>query len=257
MQKKSIKLSSSHSSIQQVNWPVESICAFTTTRHFEQRQSTPSPYGHFNLGLHVGDEEASVLANRQKLLHYLPDKTNIQWLEQVHGSDVCVVTQVSSTPIVADAVVTSASNIALSIMTADCLPILLSDKSGQVIAAIHGGWRPLADNIIAKTIAKMNVESANIVAWLGPCIGASAFEVGGEVKDAFESIASELRVGFEQKENAKFYCDLQLIATKLLAFEGVTDIVKQPDCTYSQPEQYYSYRRDKVTGRMASVICRI
>ena len=268
-----------------VNWPVaslsENVKAFTTTRQLAGNKSLTSSYGSFNLGLHVGDDPRRVNANRASLNNLLPKGTNIQWLNQVHGTDVAVIEQYQDQyqdqyqnqhqgePVTADAAVTRMPNVALAVMTADCLPILLSDKSGQVVAAIHGGWRPLAQNIIKLTIEKMGISGDQLVAWLGPCIGPAAFEVGEEVKlaftelhtatgDAFKLVQSSISA--QQKEtipqSSKYLADLHQLATVLLNAADVTAITRLAHCTYSMPEHYYSFRRENITGRMATVICR-
>ena len=268
-----------------VDWPVASLCenvkAFTTTRQPAGNTALKSSYGSFNLGLHVGDDPRRVNANRVSLNNFLPKGTNIQWLNQVHGADVAVIEQYQDQyqqqyknqqqvePVTADAAVTRMPNVALAVMTADCLPILLSDKSGQVVAAIHGGWRPLAQNIIKRTIEKIGISGDQLVAWLGPCIGPAAFEVGEEVKlaftelhtataDAFKPVQSSISA--QQKEairqQSKYLADLHQLATVLLNAAGVTAITRLEHCTYSMPERYYSFRRENITGRMATVICR-
>ncbi|MGB1261540.1 MAG: peptidoglycan editing factor PgeF [Cognaticolwellia sp.] len=221
----------------------------------------PSAFDYFNLGDHVGDCSKSVAANRQHLLEYLPKTTNIQWLEQVHGNNVVIVTDHNDKPIIADAAITRSRDIALAVMTADCLPILLSNQDGSEIAAIHGGWRPLAADIIANTITKMHSKPSDIVAWLGPCIGVAVFEVGLEVKLAFCEISPQFQQAFtavmpesECNESGKFFADLPLIAKLQLNAAGVTEIANIDECTYANTQKYYSYRRDGKTGRMASII---
>jgi len=230
-----------------------------------------SPYGGFNLGLHVGDSAARVIDNRFELKKFInqqlaikqvvsnakqTEQVNIQWLEQVHGNVVATVTTASEQAIVADASITRQKNIALAIMTADCLPILLSHKDGTEIAAIHGGWRPLAANIIDKTVTQMHSKAADIVAWLGPCIGKGAFEVGVEVKEAFTQLDLEFNRAFVKQGNGKYLANLHQIAQHQLESLGITVIARLAECTYEENNKYYSYRKEQVTGRMASVICR-
>jgi len=267
MPQKNIKLDIN---IHQVNWPAQNVLAFTTTRQHSllsiDETLDKNAYSAFNLGTHVGDYPQSVLNNRKSLISLLPKKSNIQWFEQVHGNNVAVITTHSNKTLVADAAVTKEKHIALAIMTADCLPILLSTKQGNEIAAIHGGWRPLAGNIIAKTLAKMTADNNDIVAWLGPCIGESAFEVGEEVKQqflqqslifqsAFKPQVSDIVIG-KPAEKPTYLANLQLIAMLQLQQLGITNISILPHCTFTRESEYYSYRRDKVTGRMATVICR-
>ncbi|WP_448551996.1 peptidoglycan editing factor PgeF [Thalassotalea montiporae] len=241
-----------------VDWPARHVTAFTTTRELAGELALAGQYDSFNLGLHVGDSPEQVNANRASLAKDLPAGTNIQWLEQVHGSNVAIVDQYQVAPITADAAITRSPNIALAVMTADCLPILIADKSGQVIAAIHGGWRPLAQNIIAKTVEAMNTPVAQLVAWLGPCIGPRAFEVGNEVKNTFVNLNPATVVAFQvvPQSAQKYLANLHQIAQCLLSASGIVEVASLPHCTYSMAQQYYSYRRESVTGRMASIICR-
>jgi len=213
-----------------------------------------SPYKNFNLGLHVGDCANKVEHNRQCLEKLLPSKTRIQWLEQVHGNTVAEISRVTEETIIADAMVTRERNIALAIMTADCLPILLISSKGNEIAAIHGGWRPLAANIITNTLNKMDASVDEIYAWLGPCIGKEVFEVGGEVEKVFVEQGSTFSEAFIKQGNGKYLASLHKIATLQLNKLGIKHISTLAECTYSQSEKYYSYRKNATTGRMATVI---
>lgn len=217
-----------------------------------------SPYANFNLGLHVGDDVKSVVKNRKYLLDYLEVNASenkcIQWLEQVHGNHVAEITVHSEQSLIADASITRKKNIALAIMTADCLPILLCNTQGTEIAAIHGGWRPLVSNIIKNTIAKMHSDIGELHAWLGPCIGKEAFEVGEEVKLAFTRQNANFAKAFVQQNDGKYLADLHLIATLQFTDLGVTKITSLAECTFTRPDKYYSYRRDSITGRMATII---
>ena len=237
--------------IESIAWSVKGITALTTTR---VGKAANTDYGSFNLGLHVGDDNKQVEFNRQILNTVLGKQVNIQWLDQVHGSDVEQVKQWHQKPLIADAVVTSLPNLALAIMTADCLPILLSDQYGKRIAAIHGGWRSLAGGIIEKTIAKMDVEVKSIIAWLGPCIGNNAFEVGQDVRSAFLCINKDYAQAFTPIDDKKYLADLALIAQLKLTHLGISNITHLNHCTYSNTDRYYSYRKEGQTGRMASLI---
>jgi YfiH family protein len=251
--------------------PLNAIVLETTDSIEKNTKGVPSPYGSFNLGLHVGDSPELVTDNRSKLKIFINKQlsskqvvstgknaeiVDIQWLEQVHGNVVTTVTSISEQAIVADASITREKNIALAIMTADCLPILLSHKEGTEIAAIHGGWRPLVTNIIEKTVEQMYSKPANIVAWLGPCIGKDAFEVGGEVKEAFIQLDLAFNRAFVKQDNGKYLANLHLIAQHQLESLGIKVIAHLGECTYQESDKYYSYRKEQVTGRMASIICR-
>ncbi len=247
--------------IHKVSWPSSKTLAFTTTRLFPGKHSSlgsvigsKAPFDEFNLGLHVGDDADNVRVNRHVLKHFLGAHQHIQWLDQVHGSDVVLVDRCQESPIVADAVITKNRAIALAIMTADCLPILLANRDGTEVAAIHAGWRPLAANIIDKTIKQMASKPFEIMAWLGPCIGPLAFEVGSEVKHHFSVLDVYTENMFKAYRDNKFLADIRGIAEHFLKLAGVTDIQSLSHCTFSQSDEYYSYRRDEKTGRMASII---
>lgn len=270
--------------IHKIKWPTSKVVAISTTRlnplalnrihslsernHTEEAKHSEetklsSDFDYFNLGDHVGDCAEAVASNRDVLLNFFPKNTDIQWLEQVHGSYVAEIEQHNVLPIVADAAITRQKRLALAIMTADCLPILLADKNGTEIAAIHAGWRPLADNIIEKTINKMHTPAKNICAWLGPCIGWQAFEVGEEVKHKFIGNSEIFAKAFIPTENdivnstapTKYLADIMMIASMQLEQLGIEEIANVKDCTYTNANKYYSFRRDGRTGRMASVIC--
>jgi len=255
------------SAIEFVQWPPRSALSEEdeAKRVFAVQTSRVSPhnaisdqasaYHGFNLGLHVGDCAEQVESNRQSLQNLLPHNAKIQWLEQVHGNNVAQICQVSEKAIVADAVITDKKNICLAIMTADCLPILLVSKSSDEIAAIHGGWRPLAKNIIANTLDKMKTPASGIQAWLGPCISNHAFEVGSEVKTAFTQQSECFNAAFAEKTNGKYFASLHEIAKRQLNRLGIDQISILSECTYSNTDKYYSYRKNKTTGRMATLIC--
>ena len=262
----------SHTAIEKVVWTKphtlqNKVVAFQTTRlpplSFSA-MSSKAPYNSFNLGLHVEDVATTVKQNRDALLSFLPENTSIQWLDQVHGNHVHEVTKVSTQAVVADAAISRQKHSALAIMTADCLPILLSDEQGEVIAAIHGGWRPLASAIIENTIDKMQITPSKVFAWLGPCIGPNKFEIGKEVKIKFCEQSPFLEAAFTPKSQdesqdknqpEKYLANLQMIASLQLKSLGVQQIHSLPECTYSLGDKYYSYRSEPVTGRMASIIC--
>lgn len=254
-------------SLHYVKWPLPNVVAFTTTRHspfLEQpvyHTHKNQPYNSFNLGDHVGDIDENVLANRLELKKLLlPQESpneliNVQWLTQVHEANVVEVKEHSAQPYISDAAITRTPYIALSVMTADCLPILLSANDGNEIAAIHGGWKPLAKSIVSNTVLKMKTAPKHISAWLGPCISQHSFEVGAEVKSAFVSQGAEFEQAFTQGDKPQHYlANLHEIATIQLNRLGVFDISSLPHCTYEKSDDYYSYRRDGVTGRMASII---
>ena len=259
-----------NSAIEFVQWPVKSleeenilekkVFALQTTRRSPfQNDEGNSPYQHFNLGLHVGDCSEQVKKNRQSLQKLIPQTAKIQWLDQVHGNDVVEISEVVNHAIVADAAITRNKSTCLAIMTADCLPILLSNKQGTEIAAIHAGWRSLASGIISETLLKMLSENDEIHAWLGPCISQNNFEVGIEVKHQFEQINQSLSKAFRINDKSphqnKWLGGLQQIAQQQLIEQGVVNIATNKHCTFGENERYYSYRKEQLTGRMAAVIC--
>lgn len=266
--------------IHYIDWPVPNVLAFTTTRQYpllldnitEEASAAKisvslvktSTFASFNLGMHVGDCFEQVFENRKFLSKLLPSELKIQWLEQVHGNHVAVIEEYSEKPIVADAAITSNKNIALAVMTADCLPILLTDAYGKQIAAIHGGWRCLAENLIEHTVEKMTASPKDIFAWLGPCISEKAFEVGAEVMQSFCLKSSQFESAFAKTtnissdkllESEKYQANLVQIAKVQLHALGITKIAYLNECTFFNPHKFYSFRRDKNTGRMASIIC--
>ncbi|TRX54408.1 peptidoglycan editing factor PgeF [Thalassomonas sp. M1454] len=239
-------------SIIDINWPrLTNVLAATTSR---QGGISLPPFDSFNLGDHVADNIEHVQLNRQRLSQQFNSKQPIQWLNQVHGGDVVEVTIHQQTPITADAAFTKSKNITLAILTADCLPILLVNQQGDEIAAVHGGWKPLAANIIANTLDKFSCKGTSVKAWLGPCIGSSTFEVGAEVKAKFLSLDVKLENCFIEQGNDKYLADLQAIARYLLTCNCVNSIDALAECTLTQADKYFSYRRDGKTGRMASLI---
>ena len=215
--------------------------------------------GGFNLATHVGDQIDHVMENRHLLAHYLPSEP--QWLSQVHGTTVVRLDEKSSdtdNP-TADASFTTQTNVICAVQTADCLPVLLCDATTKVVAAVHAGWRGLASGVIENTLAKMQdcgAKSDNVMAWLGPAIGPLQFEVGEEVKDQFMAIDLSASAAFKAREGqrGKFLADICLLAELRLLKAGVNKIARGNFCTVSQANRFYSYRRDGVTGRMASLI---
>lgn len=276
MKRQSFNLAAiNNTAFDRVEMPVDNIQAFQTTRlspnnsadnlinnsispQVDSSSLKPECFEHFNLGLHVSDIPENVLKNRHQLLTYLPQRTSIQWLEQVHGNNVVTVEKLSK-PFKADALITRSSKLALAIMTADCLPILLCNRKCTEIAAIHAGWRSLASGIITETLSKMQSDSRDIYAWLGPCISQNNFEVGGEVKNNFEALNQSFATAFivndKSDDKDKWLADLKKIAQLQLTKQGVKNIAISSHCTFDENERYYSYRKERKTGRMAAIIC--
>lgn len=235
------------------NWPVKSVKALSTTR---QGGVSNAPYASFNLGLHVGDDEKNVTANRATLTDLLPRQA--VWLNQIHSAEVVVVDKDFDCANVldADALYTDVVNQPLAIMTADCLPVLLCSRAGDEVAAVHGGWRGLAAGIFANTIAQFKAKPNDIYVWLGPAIGPLQFEVGAEVKQRFCQQLQAHHTAFQLQANDKYLADIYLIAKQQLQQLAIENIFGGEYCTVTQSDLFFSYRRDGQTGRMASVIWR-
>lgn len=230
------------------DWPAPiNVKAIQTTR---KGGFSVSPYQSFNLGAHVQDDGLAVAKNRQLLSQYLPSEP--VWLNQVHGVEV--VNAAKSLCLQdADASFSKAKNVVCVTMTADCLPVLLCNQQGTAVAAIHAGWRSLCDGVIEATIKSLGIHAEDLMAWLGPAIGPKAFEVGEEVRKAFMTQDAQAEMAFNPSGD-KWLGDLYLIARQRLNKQGVTKIYGGGECTYRNLDQYFSFRRDGVTGRMATMI---
>ncbi len=230
------------------DWPAPAnVKAIQTTR---RGGYSVAPYEGLNLGSHVQDDDLAVAKNRQLLSDYLPSEP--VWLNQVHGIEAIDAAK-SLRAQDADASFSKNKNVVCVTMTADCLPVLLCNKQGTAVASIHAGWRSLCDGVIESTIEAMAVEPEDLMAWLGPAIGPHAFEVGSEVREAFIAKDAQAERAFKPAGD-KWLGNLYLIAKQRLNKLGVIEIYGGGECTYSKPSQYFSYRRDGVTGRMATMI---
>ena len=250
-------------------WPVQwalpaGVQAICTTR---LGGVSHAPFDGLNLGDHVQDDPAAVTANRA-LLHEWMAGARPVFLKQVHGVDVVRIDATTPDGTVADACVAVDKGVVCTIMVADCLPLLFTDDAGRVVAAAHAGWRGLAGGVVEQTVASIctlaQVPPAQIRVWLGPCIGAQAFEVGHDVRDAFRTIgeAVDLERYFKAHphDDSKWLADLAGLARHRLATLGVLAVSGNDStpawCTVSQPSRLFSYRRDGVTGRFAACIWR-
>lgn len=212
---------------------------------------SPAPWHSFNLGDHVGDAAANVAANRATLRRLLPGEP--LWLQQVHGIVVADADHVSSS-VVADAACARLAGKVCAVMTADCLPVLFCDRAGSVVAAAHAGWRGLQAGVLEATLTKMAVPPGQVMVWLGPAIGPERFEVGDEVRAAFLAHDPLAATAFRAGQPGKWLADIYALARQRLQAAGVQSISGGQCCTVNEPEQFFSYRRDGVTGRMASLI---
>ncbi|MDH2431471.1 peptidoglycan editing factor PgeF [Pokkaliibacter sp. MBI-7] len=233
------------------DWPAPgNVKALCTTRLGGHSQGA---FDSFNLGDHVGDDPQAVHANRLQLQAELNLQQPPAWLVQVHGTDVACPGEADDYQ--ADASVTRHRGQALAIMTADCLPVLFCDDKGLVVAGAHAGWRGLCAGILEATIQAMAVAPVSLMAWLGPAIGPAAFEVGDEVREAFIAQQRDAAAAFVPGElPGKWLADIYQLARLRLRLAGIERIYGGEYCTVSQPELFYSYRRDRQTGRMASLI---
>ncbi|MBO2697581.1 peptidoglycan editing factor PgeF [Shewanella algae] len=229
------------------HWPLPAnVRIAMTQRHGGVSQP---PFDSLNLGLHVGDDPASVQANRALLAKRLALPCEPAWLEQVHGTEVV---DLARDPLrIADGSYSDSKAHVAVVMTADCLPVLLCDSAGTQVAALHAGWRGLCDGVIEAGIARFRPGS-ELIACLGPVIGKTAFEVGGEVRAAFCDKDPRADNCFVAKGD-KFLGDLQGLARLRLQQAGVRQVYALDVCTYNNKD-YFSYRRDGRTGRMASLI---
>ncbi|MFQ2092256.1 peptidoglycan editing factor PgeF [Aeromonas taiwanensis] len=237
----------------QPDWPAPgNVRALSTTRDGGVSEGV---FAGLNLGAHVGDEPARVEANRARLQQEAAIPGPLNWLNQVHGIAVHPVSDRYERAPDADAACAHEAGLACIVMTADCLPVLFCDRAGTRVAAAHAGWRGLHAGVLEKSIAAMGCEPAEILAWLGPAIGPTAFEVGGEVREAFVAEQAEAVAAFvPSASEGKWLADIYRLARLRLARAGVTAIYGGECCTFSDSERFYSYRRDGQTGRMASII---
>lgn len=237
------------------DWPAPAnIGALVTTRL--DGYSLP-PYDSLNLGTHVGDNATTVARNRRLLRRAVPDLNRLQWLNQVHGTRAISVAA-NDKPLrrrQADAGCVMQSGDGVAVLTADCLPVLICSRDGRVAAAAHAGWRGLLDGVLENTVRCTGREGSDLMAWLGPAIGPCCFEVGDEVRAAFMAAAATADdfVPVPGKPG-KSLMDICSVARQRLLAVGVSNIYGGGHCTVCDHRHFYSYRRDGVTGRMASLI---
>ena len=234
------------------DWPApKHVRALVTTRKGGVSQGL---YASFNLADHVGDDPQAVAQNRRLLRErYEELPADPLWLKQVHGT-TCIEVEVSDPGVEADASWAYTPGSVCAVLTADCLPLLLCDKEGSIVSAVHAGWQGLAKGVIEAAVKTLDASPKNLLAWMGPAIGPRAFEVGADVRDQFlahDRVAAE---AFIPTIEGKWLGNLYTLARQRLNALGVTRIYGGGECTYSDAERFYSFRRDKNTGRMASLI---
>jgi len=234
------------------NWPApKNIIAFTTTR---QGGFSKDNYASLNLGDHVNDDPSTVMANRKRLIEEFELPSQPIWLSQKHTSKVIAAETSLSRETIGDGSYTNKKQVICAVLTADCLPILLCDKVGSHVAALHCGWRGLASNIIAEGFKKMNCAAKEMLAWLGPGIGPNNYELGEEVKQQFIELNPNNTSAFQPSNNGKWLGNMYQIAKIQLQQLGINNIYGSNFCTYGDQDKFFSYRRDKITGRMATLI---
>ncbi|EHM50665.1 MAG: polyphenol oxidase [Yokenella regensburgei] len=232
-------------------WPApQGVAACSSTR--VGGVSLP-PYDSLNLGAHCGDNLEHVDENRKRLFAAGALPSNPVWLEQVHGKDVLRLHGGSYSSKRADASYSNTPGLVCAVMTADCLPVLFCNRDGTEVAAAHAGWRGLCEGVLEETVACFADKPENIMAWLGPAIGPDAFEVGPEVREAFMAKDANANRAF-RPVGEKFYANIYELARQRLANVGVDSVYGGDHCTLSQKDDFFSYRRDRTTGRMASFV---
>lgn len=214
-----------------------------------------APFDSLNLADHCGDDPACVARNRAQLRQQLALPAEPVWLRQVHGIEVVAAHAVAAGT-TADASWTDRPGVVCAILTADCLPVLLASDDGRVVAAAHAGWRGLAGGILEATLAALPAPPSRLRAWLGAAIGPRAFEVGPEVREAFVRTHADDAAAFVPGWGDRWHCDLYALARARLLRAGVARADGEAQCTYTQGQRYYSFRRDPRCGRMASLIWR-
>lgn len=244
------------------DWPVPAnVRAVCTAR---AGGSSAAPYDSLNLGDHVGDEHEAVMANRALFARSLGARP--VFLQQVHGQQVALLTADTPDAIRADGCVTTTPGVACTVMVADCLPVLFATPDGRAVAAAHAGWRGLAgqggsgivESVFRALVAAHPVAPRDVLAWLGPCIGPDAFEVGAEVKAAFEAHDPQASMLFKPHVPGKWLADLPGLARRRLQALGITHLHGNDGsrawCTVSNPSGFFSHRRDRVSGRFAAAV---
>jgi len=227
------------------------VCAVATTR---RGGCSSGAYATMNLG-RGRDDEAAVAENRRRFERFLPARPIP--LAQVHGAGVATLERTTAVSPTADAAVTCEAGVVCSVLTADCLPVLLADRMGTAVGIAHAGWRGLAAGVLEATLAALagfGVDRGDLVAWLGPAIGPRAFEVGADVYAAFCDTDPAADVFFAAGRAGKWYADLYALARHRLTRAGVSHVSGGGYCTYTEAARFFSYRRERESGRMATAI---
>jgi len=226
------------------------VRAFVTTR---EGGVSSGEFASLNLGTGSGDDPAHVARNRLIVRERLPAMP--RWMKQVHGTGVADLDALGDDDVpVADAAVVSSPGRVGAVLTADCMPLLLSDRAGKRVGIAHAGWRGMAAGVIENAVAALRVPAAEVIAWMGPAIGPAAFEVGEDVRSAFEETDPGSAAAFAPHKPGKYLADLYALARRRLARAGVGAVSGGGFCTYSDAERFFSYRRVRASGRMGAFI---
>ena len=237
------------------SWSAEFAQAFTTTC---SGGVSKGAYAGFNLAAHVGDSKAAVARNRDMLGQRLGVQS-VQWLNQVHGT-VCLRSDLTTTPapLEADAAWTEQPGVVLAVLTADCLPVVFCRRHGGAIAIAHAGWRGLVAGVLRNVLHALPGECSDYLAWIGPAIGVDAYQVGEEVADGVREmddagVRPDRYLSPNNAQTGKYQLDLAGLATQQLFYLGVAEVSCERICSYGD-RRFYSYRREGITGRMATVV---
>jgi len=231
-------------------WPAPARvrCAFT----LRAGGVSQGPYASFNLGAHTGDDPRAVAENRRRLGRLLSLPGEPHWLEQVHGTHWLDLDR-PPLNLQADASFTRSQHRVCAVLVADCLPILLTNREGSMVAAVHAGWRGLAGGVLESSARALGATD-ELMAWIGPGIGPAHFEVGAEVRTALLALDPALEGAFEPNVRGRWQCDLPRVARQRLTAAGVRQVYGGEHCTFAEPGRFFSYRRDRHCGRMAALI---
>lgn len=233
------------------DWPAPaSVKAVSSTR---LGGVSEGPFASLNVGLTAGDLRSIVTRNRALLRRAASMPAEPAWLQQVHGTELVELNGDDPQGVTADGSHTTRSSVVCAVMSADCLPVLLCNHAGTKVAALHGGWRGLAAGIINKGVERF-AKSDRLLAWLGPAISVSAYEISAEVRDQFICKDETMATCFKPSRTGHWFADLYALARKQLASVGVTAVYGGQFCTYTQADKFFSFRRDGKTGRMVSAV---